>query len=227
MSIIGFINGLPVFETRAIVHDPHSGQFTSGGSGGSAGRNHLMSEHAGKQSHPEHAIKEMIHHLADKGSKVGKADASGKSSVHIDGEHAGHISSKAVSGAHMMTGAGKMSSGKTAGHTVTTAHHNNGSTTQHDTKKDAIRALAESHHHELVKHVEHAAAGKHAEAYSTSAHKASAEAKANHGGEANHLEHQNAADRHGMAAYYHEKAGNHAKAAEHKALKAYHEHHAK
>lgn len=42
MPIIGFANGSPVYdsadeddviETRAIVHDPHSGQFTSGGSG--------------------------------------------------------------------------------------------------------------------------------------------------------------------------------------------------
>ncbi len=219
--VLGFIQGVPIYETRAIVHDPSTGQFTSSGSGGSAGRNKLMGEHAGKQSHPEDAIKAMVHHLADKGSKVGKADASGKSPVHIDGEHVGHISQVHHEGAHTLTGVGRISAGKTAGHSVTTAHHNDGSISSHNTKKDAIRALAESHHKETIKHVEKEAAGKHAENASAGAHKLSQEAS--QGGELSHLMHQNAASAHSYAAYKHEKAGNHIKAAEHKALQAHHE----
>ena len=46
MAVLGYINGLRVFETRAVVHDPANGQFTSGGGG------------AGKtaKAPPEHAV---------------------------------------------------------------------------------------------------------------------------------------------------------------------------
>lgn len=44
MAVLGYLNGLPVFETRAIVHDPHSGQFTSG-AGSSGTHDHQWAPH--------------------------------------------------------------------------------------------------------------------------------------------------------------------------------------
>lgn len=224
-QVIGYANGLPIFdaelETRAVAHDPATGQFTSSGSGGGAARNKLMIGHALTQKHPEHHIKEMIHHLADKASKVGKPDASGKSTVHIDGEHVGHISTEHKGGTHIVT-TGKISAGKTAGYSKTTAHHTDGSTSGHQTKKDAIRDLAEKHHKSLMEHVEKEMAPKHAAAASKAAHEGSVEAAENKYGLPKHLLHKSAADKHEWAAYRHKNAGNHEEATKHEKLAAHH-----
>ncbi len=139
--VLGYVNGTPVFdetETRAIVHDPHSGQFTSGGSGGSVGRNQAMVNHALGHSHPEHAIGKAIANLIDKGKKIGKADKDGKATVHIDGDHVGHITETK----------------SPMGHTIAWAHHTDGGQTLHKNKKEAVQALGERHFKELTYKVE-------------------------------------------------------------------------
>ncbi len=139
MPIIGFVQGLPVYEERAIVHDPATGRFTSNGSGGSSGRNKSMVEHAMQQSHPDHTISKAVQHIVDKGTKIGKADSTGKSAVHVDGDHVGHVES--------MPG-------------FAFAHHPNGDRTSHKNTKEAAKALGEKHFESLVHHVESKAAEK-------------------------------------------------------------------
>ncbi len=140
--VLGFINGYPVYETRAIIHDPHTGQFTSSGSGGSAARNKSIVDHVMQHSHPDHAIGKTIQHLIDKGSKVSKAQ-DGKSPVHIDGDHVGHVAEAKSPIGH-----------------VAWAHHTDGSQTLHKNKKEAIQALGERHFKELAHKAETAAAVK-------------------------------------------------------------------
>lgn len=91
-----------------------------------------------KQEHPEKSIKEAIQHLTEHGSKLTKPDASGKSALHIDGEHAGYVSAK--DGVHV-------------------AHHSSGDTV-HKSKKEAVQALTDKHFQELTKQVDHAATEK-------------------------------------------------------------------
>ena len=133
MPIIGFANGTPVFdnaedgedeiETRAIVHDPHSGQFTSGGGSASpahkayaatlvnAEKRHKESLTKGKSEHrdPE---KKGWYSTPETGAAFNKSAAAYKhtTTAHSKEEHAaaakahGHAES-----AHRELGAGKNS----------------------------------------------------------------------------------------------------------------------
>ena len=209
------------YEQRAIVHDPSTGKFTSSGSGGITARNKHMVSHALTHAHPENALKDMVHLHADKNSKVGKADASGKSPVHVDGEHVGHISSVTHSGGYAHAPGVKYAHGKLGDSTTHTAHHLDGSASRHSSKKDALRALTEKHFEHITKEVEHAAAHKHAETAAKRAEKDSAEAHADK--QTPWLSHANAATSHRYAAHHYTKAGNHEKAAHHNAIAAHHD----
>ena len=156
MPIIGYANGAPVYdnedeiETRAIVHDPHSGQFTSGGGGsaggkGAGGHNPKLKDGSGIHGSPLGAslVKAHADHIAGghaqnhKGDYVtvgkggvgfvgGKPATAGQSPVFSNHGHVGHVSDHPSGG--------------------TNAHHQNGTTTHHASQHDAISALKESSH---------------------------------------------------------------------------------
>ncbi len=192
MPIIGYANGVPVYdsedevETRAIVHDPHSGQFTSGG--GSAGgaqkpkmptataADHVKAAQEHKVAHAASALANLNH-----GGAKALESHSNAAAKHYDA----HI-------AHKITG----DAAKAAEHLKLKEHH------QAEATKAMHATGATKHSPETASKVAHAA---------SALAKAS---DGGHVGQ-NSMHHKAAADYHAEAAEAHKATGNKAAAKEH------------